>query len=369
MDNYISKNLRKLRKERGMTQDELAKKLGVSYQSVSKWEQGKSNPDLAMLPAIAVLFGVTIDEIYGMDEIKRQQRIDELNKRIKENYQLHRVNNNIPLIQEVLGEYPNSPDLMFELGRSYFLAHVDEAETIEYLGTAGELFAKVIRLTDNEKLKEDCRYYLNLCSYYSGESAVAHEDSIDSSRELIKNILLADETMDVDRDMSMKKNIESLTLFLARQIWKLADPDCLYPATSVAAEKAAYLMKAAELLKWLYDDGDFFSVHKELSDLYRVSAAIYMYDSRFDEALTAIEKAAEHAMAYDSSKGREHSSFLVHGLTDDVHVENKPCSRLLASKLTQDRYDRVRKDKRFVDTENKLKDFINNEGEKPNDKA
>ena len=57
MDNYISKNLRRFRKERGMTQDELAKKLGVSFQSVSKWEQGKSNPDLAMLPAIAVLFG------------------------------------------------------------------------------------------------------------------------------------------------------------------------------------------------------------------------------------------------------------------------------------------------------------------------
>ena len=358
MELYVSKNLKRLRKERGMTQDELARRLNVSFQSVSKWERGESEPSLSMLPIIACLFNVSTDEIYGMDEIKRQQRIDELNAQIKENYVEHKVNNNIPLIQEVLDEYPDSPELMFELGKSYFLAHVDEEETIEYLGVASELFGKVIRLTDNEKLKEDCRYYLNLCSYYSGESAVAHEDSIDSSRELIKNILLADETMDTDRDMSMKKNIESLTLFLARQIWKLADPDCLYPATSVAAEKAAYLMKAADLLKWLYDDGDFFSVHKELLDLYRVSAAIYMYDSRFDEALTAIEKAAEHAAAYDTSNGGEHSSFLVQGLVDDIHGENKSCTRLLASKLNQERYDRVRKDKRFTDIEKKLSDFI-----------
>ena len=305
MELYVSKNLKRLRKERGMTQDELARRLNVSFQSVSKWERGESEPSLSMLPIIACLFNVSTDEIYGMDEIKRQQRIDELNAQIKENYVEHKVNNNIPLIQEVLDEYPDSPELMFELGKSYFLAHVDEEETIEYLGVASELFGKVIRLTDNEKLKEDCRYYLSLCSYYSGESAVAHEDSIDSSRELIKNILLADETMDTDRDMSMKKNIESLTLFLARQIWKLADPDCLYPATSVAAEKAA-----------------------------------------------------EHAAAYDTSNGGEHSSFLVQGLVDDVHGENKSCTRLLASKLNQERYDRVRKDKRFTDIEKKLSDFI-----------
>ena len=359
MDNYISKNLRKLRKEHDMTQDELARKLGVSYQSVSKWEQGKSNPDLAMLPAIAVLFGVTIDELYGMDEIKRQQRLVKLNKRIKENYQLHRVNNNIPLIQEALDEYPDSYDLMFELGRSYFLAHVDEEETIGYLGEASELFNKVLKSTDNEKLKDDCRYYLNLCSYYSGESAVAHEESIDSSRELIKNILLADETMDTDRDMSMKNNIESLTMFLARQIWKLADPDCLYPATSVAAQKAAYLMKAADLLKWLYDENDFFSVYKELSDLYRVSAAIYMYDSRFEEALTAIEKAVEHAIAYDTSNGGVHSSLLVQGINDDFCSANKTCARLLANKLKQERYDRVRNNTNFRDAVNKLDRFIN----------
>ena len=83
-----------------------------------------------------------------------------------------------------------------------------------------------------------------------------------------------------------------------------------------------------------------------------------MYDSRFGEALTAIEKAAEHAAAYDTSNGGEHSSFLVQGLVDDVHGENKSCTRLLASKLNQERYDRVRKDKRFTDIEKKLSDFI-----------
>ena len=355
----VAKNLRRLRRERGMTQEEVADRLGVSFQSVSKWERGESEPSLSMLPELACLFDVSTDEIYGMAEIRKRQRLDELNRRIKENYQERTVVGNIPLIKRALEEYTDSAELMYELGRSYFLAHVDEDQPIEYLGEAIGLFNKVLRLTDQEKLREDCRYYLNLCSYYSGESAVAHEDSRDSSLRLIRDILLSDESSESDRDMTMKKNIESLTLFLSRQIWKLADPDCLYPAVSVAAEKAGYLMKAAELIEWLYEDGDCLSAHKELSDLYRVTAAIDIYDSRFDEALAALEAAAEHACAYDSSSGGSHTSLLVRGLGDEVKSNEKTCSGLLLSKLEQERYDRIRSDKRFISVLHKLKTASN----------
>ena len=60
----IGENIKKLRKAKGMTQEELAQVLCVSYQAVSKWENGGS-PDLDMLPALANTFGVTIDELMG----------------------------------------------------------------------------------------------------------------------------------------------------------------------------------------------------------------------------------------------------------------------------------------------------------------
>lgn len=72
MDNYISKNLRRFRKERGMTQDELAKKLGVSFQSVSKWEQGKSNPDLAICQLITFTDFYSVCQYYKGNEHKYQ---------------------------------------------------------------------------------------------------------------------------------------------------------------------------------------------------------------------------------------------------------------------------------------------------------
>jgi DNA-binding XRE family transcriptional regulator len=55
------------RKALGLTQEGLAQKLGVTNQAVSKWESGQSCPDLALLPQIADLFGITIDELFGRE--------------------------------------------------------------------------------------------------------------------------------------------------------------------------------------------------------------------------------------------------------------------------------------------------------------
>ncbi len=60
----FSKNLRRLRLAKNLTQEQAAAALGVSAQSVSRWECGTTLPDVTMLPAIARLYCVTIDDLY-----------------------------------------------------------------------------------------------------------------------------------------------------------------------------------------------------------------------------------------------------------------------------------------------------------------
>lgn len=78
MENSFNINLRRIRKEKGITQEQLAEKVGVSPQAVSKWEIS-SYPDPQLLPAIADFLGVTIDKLYGRgdDEISLNQRVIE----------------------------------------------------------------------------------------------------------------------------------------------------------------------------------------------------------------------------------------------------------------------------------------------------
>ena len=61
----IGENIAVLRKNKGMTQEALASAIGVSPQSVSKWENSTNLPDIALLPILADIFEVNIDQLFG----------------------------------------------------------------------------------------------------------------------------------------------------------------------------------------------------------------------------------------------------------------------------------------------------------------
>ena len=87
----IGENIRNFRKKNDLTQEELADRLGVTYQSVSRWENGTTYPDLELLPAISELLSVTVDELLGMPQIEKEKRavetFDELRREcMKQDY-------------------------------------------------------------------------------------------------------------------------------------------------------------------------------------------------------------------------------------------------------------------------------------------
>ena len=69
MENIIASNLRRLRITKNMTQVQVAEALGVSTQSVSRWECGNTYPDVMLLPKIARLFCVTVDDLYQLHSV------------------------------------------------------------------------------------------------------------------------------------------------------------------------------------------------------------------------------------------------------------------------------------------------------------
>ena len=72
----MGKEIRRLRTDRGLTQEALASALHVTAQTVSKWECGTSFPDVQMLPEIAVFFGVSIDRLFAMTPEQELERLE-----------------------------------------------------------------------------------------------------------------------------------------------------------------------------------------------------------------------------------------------------------------------------------------------------
>ncbi len=73
MKKNINLKISILRKKKGITQQELGDALGISYQTISKWENGVTMPDIVMLPELAEYFNVTVDEILGLRPLKEEE--------------------------------------------------------------------------------------------------------------------------------------------------------------------------------------------------------------------------------------------------------------------------------------------------------
>ncbi len=71
MYRYIGKKIKKLRAERGFTQEELAELLYVTPQAISKWERGLGYPDISQIVPISKIFGISTDILLGADEDKK----------------------------------------------------------------------------------------------------------------------------------------------------------------------------------------------------------------------------------------------------------------------------------------------------------
>jgi len=106
----IGENIRTFRKKNDLTQEALADRLGVTYQSISRWENGTTYPDLELIPAIAETLSVTIDELLGMPQIEKEKRavqaFDELRREcIKRDYDAEKI---VDFLRDIRRNYLDS---------------------------------------------------------------------------------------------------------------------------------------------------------------------------------------------------------------------------------------------------------------------
>lgn len=255
----IGKTIKYLRKEKNITQDELADILGVSYQSVSRWETGTCYPDMELLPVISDFFGVTVDKLLGVNEHTEREKVEQYLFRFQKALSQGKVYDCIAIAREGVAEYPNNFALQNKLMYALFVAGDDDGNIPEWKENMEKYDAEITALGErimkycpdqDIRLEATARLAFNHCEMGRKEIGRTVYESLPSAEFCKENqmwwSLADDEKLPYLRN-KIKQDYEALR----RSIWLLADSGCISDEQSVMAIK-----KVFEIEKVVYDDAD-----------------------------------------------------------------------------------------------------------------
>ena len=112
MNIYIGENIKRLRLQKQITQEQLSVAMGVSCAAVSKWERENTLPDISLLPLLANYFGVSIDELMGYNAARIEREIDHFFQERSELFKAGKVKEYTKLSEKAYKEYPNDYRVM-----------------------------------------------------------------------------------------------------------------------------------------------------------------------------------------------------------------------------------------------------------------
>lgn len=138
----IGQNLKRLRQQRGLTQEQLAEVFGVSAQAVSRWENNTSYPDITLLPGLAIFYNTSVDAIVGMDEIRQEEALRIIHTKINEFVLHNETDKAVALIRDSLRTYPNNSGLLMSLCETLGHRADDPAAAQEAIAIAERILQK-----------------------------------------------------------------------------------------------------------------------------------------------------------------------------------------------------------------------------------
>ena len=174
----IGTNIKRIRREKGITQEKLAELLGITPSAISQWETDRVLPDITQIPLLCSIFDVTSDEILGISNDSKMQEIDKIEDEAIDLIDKGEYDDAVETVRSGLKKYPDSYDLMQSL--AYCLEVQNSRESLD---ERIDLYSKILNDT-NDYTKNWATG--NLCRAYAmkGENDKALELA-DSVIELI----------------------------------------------------------------------------------------------------------------------------------------------------------------------------------------
>lgn len=285
----IGQNIRKLRKDRGWTQEELAAKLNLSAQAVSKWESEVTSPDISQVIPLTALFGVSADVLFGIrpdgmeEEIAEAKRICDLPETSNERA--------FEIWTELAARYPHNNRIRFELALvNSFMERYREA---------AEIFEKILDSSTDSALRSDAIYHMHHCYNTLGDTANAVRTA-----EMSGNMCASREELLMSTKGYEKKNYYCQKVFRNHgegMAW------CLMGMTFPDRKTKIFGYETAvKILDLTYCDGDKAWISYVYIYLYTDLAKLYGLEGDAEKAFEYLEKSREVCEFEDNLPLGEH---------------------------------------------------------------
>ncbi len=306
MNIYLSENIKRLRREKGLTQENLAEYFGVSFQSVSNWERGEAYPDITLLPRLAVFFNVSVDELLGVNNALAQERIEEYLKC----YETMRYKDTDAVFlrfQTAVKDFPGDFRILVRYMELLMFVRT-EKDSPEYDKTSRELMAIYEnirgRCTDDGIrmwAKRLICQHLHTRAHYTGrdeyqlqaEEILSEMPSLINTKDYLSTMLISDKDKHYTACSQM---IDELLFLLAHS----ADHYCLYDENFTVLYRIEAIEKMLAIFDIIYTDHNYGKLWLDVIYYYGHLGHLYYEAGNDSEALENLEICAVLAKEYDA---------------------------------------------------------------------
>lgn len=228
----LNERLRALRKDNDYTQEQVADFLGISSQAVSRWETGATSPDISLLPQLAELFRVSVDELLGVNEKEKRREINRIVAETTAQINKNHPHEPIRILREALNRYPNNERLLCTLMYALYAASEDEEFCKEHDSEIISIAYRIREYSRDPDVQNEARSWLfrHYCDTNRRQEALLLASEMpDIETSLQRNIYWALESE--DRISYLKERISDDLRALTWDIWaytihaKLTDED------------------------------------------------------------------------------------------------------------------------------------------------
>ena len=309
----IGSNIKELRLSKGMTQEQLAEYTGVSSRAVSRWENSTTYPDITLLPVIANIFEVTVDDLLDVNVYKKEQDIKSIIEKNNEYTHLGQLEQSIDLLRSALKKYPNNYNILDELMTSLFCHYCAKQDEREHLlpeiRAIGE---KILNRCNNKSIRYSAIQTLVFIYPKTNElnkaiELINEQPSIFSSREMLLEHVLEDD----DLDKLLKSNMLKVTEWFKSIISRMSSKK----ASQVKIELAK---KYIQFMNLVFEGKDMGFYHTRMYTTYLEISINYAKMNMIYEAIDCLIESVNHAIKLEASTITKYESLLLNGYVNDT---------------------------------------------------